>query len=259
MPAKSIYRYTPDGTLVSIDEPEPRLLVADSWLAKEGHVRALHLHRRRFLSSCTELAGIHEKTVAPFWEKALEKIPKTGLWFPRIELAGTVRQPAFQLRIRKAPPLHSTVRLIDCHIADFRKKPRHKGPDLDRMGAIRRILLDKGAEEGILTTPEGYILEGLTTNILWWENNTLCSAPSAYRILPGITGKLVQLVALRNNIPVVRRKRKLQDLNNREVWAVNALHGIRRAVNWACSPFRTTSHVDIGHWRNALENFNEKI
>lgn len=258
MPAETIYLYAPAG-LVSTDEPEPRLLVADSWLAKDGHVRALHLHRQRFLASCHQLAGIHEKTAAPFWKEALTKIPKTGLWFPRIELAGTSERPVFQLRVRQAPPLHATIRLADHHISDFRQTPRHKGPDLTRIGMIRRSLLDRGAEEGILTTPRGYVLEGLTTNILWWENNILCCPPPAYRILPGITAKLIRLVALHKNIPVAHRKRKLQDLNDREVWAVNALHGIRQVVNWSGSPFKTVQHTDIGDWRNALENFNERI
>ncbi len=259
MTAESIYRYTPEHALIPTGKPETHLLVADSWLTENGYTRALHLHRERFASSCNQLAGIRENDIIPFWEKAIATIPETGQWFPRIELAGSSRKPVFQFRIRKAPPLHLTIRLIACRIPDFRKKPRHKGPDLDKAVMIRKNILETGAEEGILTTPEGFILEGLTTSILWWEDGTLCTVPPSYRILPGITSRLVQTIAIRGNIPVACRRKKLQDLNHHEVWAVNALHGIRRAIDWEHSPFTTSVQTDIDSWRKALDNFNEKI
>ena len=167
--------------------------------------------------------------------------PRPALWFPRIELAGSAGNPVFQLRIRKAPALHHTIRLHHSHFADFRKMPRRKGPDLAKCIAMRRNILPAGAEEALITTAQGFILEGLTTTILWWENGTLCHVPPSCRILPGITGQLILRIAGQNGIPVAARMRKPHELNRREVWAVNALHGIRRVINWERTPFQTRS------------------
>ena len=256
---ESVFQYITGKTLVPTDMAETNLLVADSWLVKQGRVRALKLHRKRFLSSCSQLAGFQEKEIAPFWEAVLERIPATGCWFPRIEMAGSLRQPAFQLRLRKAPLIHETIRLSDCKIADFRKTPRHKGPDLTKMLEIRKKIRETGADEGILTTPKGFLLEGLTTTLIWWEGKTLCTVSPSHRVLPGVTAQLIQSLAEKEHIRVACRLRKPQDLNGCEVWAVNALHGIRQAINWKHTPFKTSFHTDIGHWRKALDCFLEKI
>lgn len=254
-----VFQYTQERTLVYTGRPEPNLLVADSWLAREGRVRALQLHRKRFFSSCEQLAGLNEKDIDPFWEIALEKVPQTGCWFPRIEMAGSLKKPVFQIRIRKAPLVHQTVRLSDRRITDFRKAPRHKGPDLKEMLTIREKIVETDADEGILTTPKGFLLEGLTTSIIWWENETLCTVPPSHRILPGVTAQLIQSLATEKHTRIAHRLRKPQDLNGCEVWAVNALHGIRQAIDWKHAPFKPSFHTDIEYWRKALDRFQENL
>ena len=259
MTDETIYQYRPGNRLVPVDEPETVLLVADSWLVGNGQTRALHLHRKRFLSSVLSLTTMQEPDIVPFWDTAMTHIPSTGLWFPRIELAGSIHHPVFQFRLRKAPSIHHTIRLHEGYLADFRKTPRHKGPDLARCVAMRRDILSSGAEEALITTTQGFILEGLTTTILWWENGTLCHVPPSCRILPGITCRLILRIAARNGIPTACRMRKPHELNHREVWAVNALHGIRQVISWEHSPIQTEAHSDIGYWREALESFREPV
>ncbi len=259
MTTDTTYQYLPGKTLVPVDAPETILRVADSWLVNDGQTRALHLHRQRFLSGALSLTNLHERDIVPFWNAAMTRIPATGLWFPRIELAGSARNPVFQFRIRKAPALQRTIRLHDAPIADFRKIPRHKGPDLAQCIAIRRDILSTGAEEALITTRQGFILEGLTTTILWWENGTLCRVPPSCRLLPGITCQLILRIAEQHGIPVACRMRKPHELNHLEVWAVNALHGIRRIIDWEHAPFHPEAHSDIAYWREALENFREPV
>ncbi len=252
--------YYPEGKKeTSVGPHRQTIQVADSWLIRDGCVRALYLHQHRFFSSCETLAGIERRVVARFWEQAIEKLPQIGSWFPRVELAGTLRQPLFQLRLRPSPPLFTTIRFIECNVPDFRKAPRHKGPDIARTGALRQAVHEAGADEGILTTPTGFLLEGLTTNILWWENDTLCTSPPSRRVLPGVTLQLIRWLAQEKNVPFAYRQRKTAELNDCEVWAVNALHGIRRAVDWERSPFRTAHHTDLDDWNRALERFSERI
>lgn len=259
MSAEVIYQYHPGKTLVPVDAPETVLRIADSWLVRDGQTRALHWHRQRFLSSVLSLTTINERDITPFWDAAMACIPEAGLWFPRIELAGSFRRPVFQFRLRKAPAIRHTIRLHDGYLTDFRKMPRHKGPDLAQCIAMRRDILSSGAEEALITTPKGYVLEGLTSSIMWWENGTLCHVPPSCRILPGITCRLILHIADRHKIPVACRMRKPHELNHREIWAVNALHGIRQVVGWEHSPIQTHAHTDIGYWREALESFREPV
>ncbi len=256
---ESVFQYTTEKELVIADKPEDKLLVADSWLLTNGCVRALYLHQQRFFSSCMELAGTSPDILNDFWNSAIGKLPKTGSWFPRIELAGNLSCPVLQIRIRPAPAIHSTIRLIDHKGADFRKLPRHKGPDLAKLIAARKKIVEQGADEAILTTPKGFLLEGLTTSILWWEGPVLCSTPPSQRVLPGVTSELLRLIAEQENIFFSYRFRKAADLNGCEIWAVNALHGIRRVVGWEKSPFNTSSHIDIDYWRKKLDTFGKPV
>lgn len=257
--AETVYQYSAEKELFFTTEPENKLLVADSWLVHDGCVRALHLHRQRFFSSCIELAVISPDILNNFWNLATGKLPQTGSWFPRIELAGSLSSPVLQIRIRKAPAIHSTIRLIDYKGEDFRKWPRHKGPDLAKLITERKKIVEQGADEAILTTRHGFLLEGLTTSILWWEGSTLCATSPSRRVLPGISSQLLRLIAEQEHIPFASRFRKPADLNGCEVWAVNALHGIRRAINWEKSPFKTSSHIDIDDWRQKLDRFSKPV
>lgn len=255
---ETIFEYN-GKELVKTGKPEEKLLIADSWLVSEGRVRALQLHRERFFSSCQKMARIEQNILDDFWNQSMGTLAKTGSWFPRIELAGNLHQPVFQFRIRKAPPTHPNIKLIDYQSRDFRKMPRHKGPDLAKLISARKNIVEQGADEAILTTPKGFLLEGLTTSILWWEGSTLCTTPASWRVLPGVTGQLIRTIAEKNDIPVASRSRKLKELNGCEVWAVNALHGIRRAVNWEHAPFTTTRRVDLEKWRQELDLFMENL
>ncbi len=249
--------------ILSLSEsPENRVLVADSWLVRNGRAVALDLHRQRFFNSCTQLYHVDSSKLHPYWLSALEKIPSDGLWFPRIELAGSTRQPKFQVRIRKAPPLKETIKLRICDVPDKRKAPRHKGPDISLLGKLRTQILEQGADEGIIVSPKGYLLEGLTTSILWWQEingkETLCAVPDANRILPGTTRKRILSIAEQKGIPIAYRLVLPDQLNGCEVWAVNALHGIRPAIPWQGSPFTpkndTRAKKRLTEWQEFLQD-----
>lgn len=119
--------------------------------------------------------------------------------------------------------------------------------------------MGQGADDAILSTSTGFLLEGLTTSIFWWEGSTLCTTSPSRRVLPGVTSQLLRFIAEEENIPFAHRFRKPDDLNGFEVWAVNALHGIRRVVVWEKSPFQTSSHIDIDFWRQKLDKFTKPV
>ncbi|WP_394620642.1 aminotransferase class IV [Lentzea sp. JNUCC 0626] len=183
--------------------------VIDSWLVEEGRVRGFDLHARRFTDACSRFAI---RTDA-FLHAVTEALPTSGRWFPRVELVDS----RLRLWLRPAPPRTTTVRLWNSG-PDRRTRPTVKGPDLDHLAALRASAIAADADEALLLSSEGHVLEGSTTSIVWWRGDTLCGPPLD-AVLPGVTRALLGPVAEELATPA--------DLADVPVWTVNALHGIR--------------------------------
>ncbi|PJJ05077.1 branched-subunit amino acid aminotransferase/4-amino-4-deoxychorismate lyase [Streptomyces sp. 2333.5] len=221
------------NTATEAPHPAPTLLAADSWLVEDGRARELPRHRDRFTAAVTAAGGPAADVVDAFWERELRRVPTSGDWFPRAEFTqeGSLA-PRLELRVRPAPQRTDEVRLWVSGRPDPRRIPRHKGPDLTVLGALRAEAVEAGATEALLTTRDGLLLEGATTSLLWWEDETLCTVDPALPTLPGVTRDWVLERAADLDVPVRRRRCRLPDLAGREVWCVNALHGIRPVTAW---------------------------
>lgn len=237
-PTERVLAWEPGrGLAVADDTPGGALLTADSWLVRDGRARALGRHRERFLRSCAEATppstGPSPRQLAAFWRDAVEVLPREGSWFPRVELSAEKdSQPVLRLRLRTAPPLASEVRVWAAGQPDPRTIPRRKGPDLGVLADLRRKASGEGAEEAVLTTPSGLVLEAANSSVLWWEDGTLCLPSPKLRVLAGVTTALIQERAHRTGIRIAHRQRTMEHLAEREVWLVNALHGIRPVTSW---------------------------
>ncbi|MGW6010639.1 aminotransferase class IV [Streptomyces sp. NPDC055210] len=207
------------------DEP---LAVADSWLVEDGRVRFLDAHRARFGAACEE-NGLSAPVLSRFWTAALAVVPAGGRWFPRAELtaAGALR---FWLRPAPEPGREAAVWIADG--ADPRRRPRTKGPDLEVLARLRVRAAGSGADEALLRTPDGLVLEGATTSLLWWEDGDLCVPDPGLPVLAGTTGRALQDRAERLGITVRPVRCGVERLTGKEAWLVNALHGIRPVVRW---------------------------
>ena len=93
--------------------------------------------------------------------------------------------------MRPAPPREPTVVAWIADVPDPRRAPRRKGPDLERLAALRERAAAHGAGEAVLADADGRLLEGAYTSLLWWEGETLCAVPDDAPILPGITRALL--------------------------------------------------------------------
>jgi branched-subunit amino acid aminotransferase/4-amino-4-deoxychorismate lyase len=222
------------------------LAAADSWLVNGGRARFLDAHRDRFLAAC---ASRGQPDGPAFWAAATDSLPREGRWFPRAELtaAGTLR-----LRIRPAPPLgrELAVRLADQ--PDPRREPRIKGPDLPALGRLRDRAVRAGADEVLLTTHDGIMLEGATTSLLWWEQDELCVPDPALPVLPGVTTLGIQRHARAAGVTVRPERATIARLAGRETWLVNALHGIRPVVAWPGESFPAGSAPRVASWKRWL-------
>ncbi|MEU6255952.1 aminotransferase class IV [Streptomyces sp. NPDC047043] len=249
--------WSPGGGLVPAGEPGGRLLVADSWLVRDGRVRGLERHRERFLRACGESGGPPLRRLLEFWQDMTAALPRTGEWFPRVELApGSLE---LRLLLRHAPPLGTGVRVWSAGQSDPRTVPRRKGPDLETLARVRKRAVGEGADEAVLVAPTGVVLESATASVLWWEDDTLCLPSPQLPVLPGVTVALVQERARRTGIRVAHRERTLAELDGREVWLVNALHGIRPVTDWAGGELRAAPAVRAPEWRKWLDEITEPL
>jgi branched-subunit amino acid aminotransferase/4-amino-4-deoxychorismate lyase len=247
-----ILAWTADDGLVPDTDTHDPLLAADSWLVQDGRVRGIELHRQRFTDACADAAGLPEATVTPFWQAALARLPRTGDLFPRVELVGDGH---LRVRVRPAPRRGTEIRVLVPDEPDPRLLPRRKGPDLARLGVLRSTAVDAGADDALLTTPSGVVLESGTASLLWWEGDTLCVPDPHLPVLGGVTARLIREHASDLGIAVAARRAVLADLDGRETWLVNALHGIRPVTAWVrgtVSPGPTPRAPEWRRWWQSI-------
>ncbi|MEU5362027.1 aminotransferase class IV [Streptomyces sp. NPDC005925] len=209
-------------------DPGGDLLVADSWLVEDGRVRALDRHEARFAGSCAR-KGLERSVVRRFWRDAVRELPRTGAWFPRVELHA---DGTLALNVRPAPEFGTSVRVLPWPYADPRTQPWCKGPDIGRLAQVRAQARDAGADEALFRTGEGQVTESATASLLWWDGPDLCLPAAEARLLPGVTRAVVTGLARDRGVAVRRVRATLEDLYDREVWLVNALHGVRPVTEW---------------------------
>jgi branched-subunit amino acid aminotransferase/4-amino-4-deoxychorismate lyase len=237
---------------------DDQLLIADSWLVSDGRVRGLDRHRQRFFRACIEVAHVREEHLNAFWRATVRELPRHERWFPRVELSFRPRAE-LRLRIRPAPPQDAAVRLRAWDGPDRRTAPRRKGPDLAYLAEVRGRASTAGADDALLTTRSGLVLEATNSSVLWWEGPCLCMPSPALRILPGVTADLIQEIAARSGTRMSHRRRRVQDLNGCEIWLVNALHGIRTVSRWVGTSVVAGPAPRAPEWQARLEACAEPL
>ena len=226
------------------------LLAADSWLVVDGRVRAVERHWARFAGACRE-HGVGDAELAAFRDRVERALPG-GRWFPRVELRA---DGELAVRLRPAPPREPTVVAWIADVPDPRRAPRRKGPDLERLAALRERAAAHGADEALLSDGDGRLLEGAFTSLLWWEGETLWTLPDDAPILPGVTRGLLVELARQRGTPVAQRRPAPSELAGRETWLVSALHGIRAVTRWADGGPAAGDAVRAARWQRLLDDF----
>jgi branched-subunit amino acid aminotransferase/4-amino-4-deoxychorismate lyase len=225
---------------------------ADSWLVVDGRVRGLDLHRTRFTSSIPR--GRHRQLdPGAFWEASMAAIPREGAWFPRVELRTQQLTPQLLLRVREAPELKRAIVLATHTGRDPRTAPRIKGPDLEAMTRLRTRAQERGADEAVLLSPEGHVAEGSTSSLAWWRGDTLCVPSAEIERIDGVTVRSIVTLATALGIDVLHESVTPAQLDGLEVWALNALHGIRIVTSWVDGPATAEEPGRLAAWRARLD------
>jgi branched-subunit amino acid aminotransferase/4-amino-4-deoxychorismate lyase len=249
-PGRHIWRAStcesPWALLPATDLGASQLLVADSWRVIDAEARGLPLHRTRFLAGVDSYRNDPDphSNAAAFFDDAAAALPRTGDWFPRVELrtfahndtgTGTGTGTQFTLLVRPTPPIFDEVDVATAPY-DPRTHPLVKGPNLDALMGLRAAVAPSGAGEAIIVDANGVIVEGAYSGLLWWRGETLVQAASALPRIPSVTVDLLVAAARANGVTVVDEHARPADLAGCELWVLSALHGLRVARQWIDGP-----------------------
>lgn len=240
-----------DMTLTSVE-------AADSWLVSDGKTLALDLHRQRFMTSIPR--GRYRQTdPAAFWDAAIAVIPDTGDWFPRVELHARLGAPRLVFRLRSAPERRRSAVLATWRDTDPRQVPTVKGPDLARLSRVRTSVQSEGADEAVLLTEDGYVVEGAYSALLWWRGEILCGPPASFERIDSVTARSVLTLAAALGHDVHEEAVTPAELDGTELWVLSALHGIRIATAWVDGPALAEQPGRLAAWRARLDRLRRPI
>jgi branched-subunit amino acid aminotransferase/4-amino-4-deoxychorismate lyase len=230
--------------------PHAEVLAADSWLLRDGAALALDAHRARFLGSVP--ADVVDDATA-FWDAAIAALPRTGAWFPRLDLRA---DGGLLLHLRPAPELRRDIALVTWEGEDPRRVPGMKGPDLGRLAEARQVAVDLGVDDVVLLDGAGAgdaVAETSTAALVWWRGDALGVPADGIPHVPGVTAGALVALATALGVPVVPEHATPDDLDGREIWAVNALHGIRMVTSWPGGPSPAAEPGRFALWRARLD------
>jgi branched-subunit amino acid aminotransferase/4-amino-4-deoxychorismate lyase len=145
------------------------------------------------------------------------------------------------------------VRLWISDAPDGRYRPAVKGTDLGYLLGLRRLAVAKGADEALILSREGRVREGSTTSILWWRGDTLLAPPLSADLLAGVTRELLLDAVTTRGLCVASESPAPAELDGIEVWAVNALHGIRPVTGWLGARIKAGPAVRAARWNAYLD------
>lgn len=260
MSVNSIYRWG-DGALAPLEYCDMTLTVidaADSFLVSDGTVLGLDLHRTRFLDS---IARHHYASVDPeaFWDAALAIIPRQGDWFPRFEQHSREGVASLVFRLRSAPELTRSVEVATWLGTDPRTTPSIKGPDLDQMARLRGEAQKRGAGESIILSSDGYVVEGAYSALLWWRGDILCGPSAELERVDSVTARTVLTLAAALGLDTWEESVTPPELDGTELWALNALHGIRIVTRWVDGPELAEKPGRLEAWRKRLDALRKPL
>jgi branched-subunit amino acid aminotransferase/4-amino-4-deoxychorismate lyase len=217
-----------EGSL-TLKESHEKVLVADSFLVEDGKVRSYQLHQDRFLRGLRDKAPELEDSLELFLSQVLALIPRTGTYFPRIEIQ---EGPVFVFMLREAPEQLGPATLWTYPYPDPRKDLSTKGPELATGVELRDLAHAQGADEAILLNEHGEISEGALSSLVWWRGDVLCAPGNEIPWLESVTRTEIFQIAESMGIKTRFEHAIPEELIGLELWLLSSLQGIRTVKSW---------------------------
>lgn len=260
MSVESIYRWH-GGELIALDYcdmTDVSVEVADSWFVTDGTALALGLHRERFLDSIAPDARANSRA-DDFWAAALALIPRDGNWFPRVELQRRGDAQLLVFRLRTAPERRNNLIETTWPDGDPRTVPRIKGPDLETMTRVRTSAQARGADEAIILTRDGYVVEDSHSGLLWWRGDILCGPLAEFERVDSVTVRSVLTLATALGVETFEEAVTPSEIADTELWSLNALHGIRIVTRWIEGPPLAQLPGRLALWRARMDALRKPL
>jgi branched-subunit amino acid aminotransferase/4-amino-4-deoxychorismate lyase len=227
--------------------PEISLYAADSFLLNEGKVVGYQRHLDRFRASA-QFQGL-VRPVDDFLDAVTAALPREGMLFPRIDLT---ERGELELHIRPAPALGETLAVATAS-SDPRVEPSIKGPDIPALNTLRVEVQQLGADDAVILDSQGRIIDGSTTCLIWFTDGALHVPPAEAIRVDSTTIAVARELAAIDGVTVSETWATPADLDGVELYAVNALHGIRAVTEWIGGPKLTINTERLTHWRHQYE------
>ncbi len=240
------------------------LFVADSFRVRvsrgAAQIRGFRNHLARFTASvrsaCADLdMQLGECDIENFLRDSLAQIEDYGEGNPRLELWGGVhRTPQLRLSLRPLPELTESIELRSAgKTAVTPWHPERKGRNIGLFSALTRAL---GAEA--LLTNAGAVTEGATTALIWWAGTEGYVSASTRRVA-SITEGLLREIAADQGERLTPAHVTTGELARCEIWAVNALHGLRTVTSLDGRQLPTPDPHRLSKYRAALNRTWEDV
>ncbi|GAB2448358.1 hypothetical protein HD599_001757 [Conyzicola lurida] len=252
----AVYRWH-DGELDLLDYCDMAATVveaADSWLVSDGRTLALGLHRARFDDAVDGRIGTDA-----FWDAAIALIPSDGDWFPRVELQSRSGALLLVFRLRSAPTRTRSVVVATHTGPDPRTRPLVKGPDLDALSRVRTAVQPLGAEEAVILSPDGYVVEGAYSALVWWRGSILCAPSLDLDRIDSVTARSLLGLATALGTEIYFESVTPAELDGTELWSLSALHGPRIVTGWVDGPGTAELPGRLETWRTRLGALRKPI
>lgn len=243
------------------DPSETTILAADSWLVSDGQALAINLHRDRFFAAVEQQRpGVGEDLgLEQFWSAVIDEIPRSGDHFPRVELQLVRDAPVLIMRGRPSPERKLSATVATHTGDDPRTQPTIKGPNTAELLKARTDAQLRGADEAIITSPDGYVVEGAYSAILWWRGGILCAPSPELERVDSVTARSVITLATALGVDVYYESVTPNELDGLEVWALSALHGIRIVTSWVEGPDMAEEPGRLAQWRARLDRLRKPL
>jgi branched-subunit amino acid aminotransferase/4-amino-4-deoxychorismate lyase len=118
---------------------------------------------------------------------------------------------------------------------------------------IRTAVQPTGADEAIILTPDGYVVEGAYSALLWWRGEILCGPPREFERVDSVTSRSVLALAMALGLDTHEEAVTPAELDGTELWVLSALHGIRIATAWIDGPELAEKPGRLGAWQARLD------
>lgn len=114
---------------------------------------------------------------------------------------------------------------------------RHKSGNRLPYRQAAREMAQKGAKEGVLLSPDGYLVDGTTSNFFWVRDGVVMTPSLDLGGLPGITRQEVLDLAMAEGMPVEAGKYTPDSIFTAdEAFCTNALIGVLPITAWNQRP-----------------------